>query len=320
MRLTMDGGGTKIVAVLYDDDYAPVAVGRSGGVNSVQNTPENVREHIRQCLDQVLAGGVRPERIDAVLAGDRKSLEEDLRRRGIDTPVNYLFEGYAGLLAGACRNTGFLLLSGTGSDTFYMKDGKNVSCIGGWGPVLGDQGSGVWIGLQAIRSVARAANGWGEKTLLTETLDRACREIFGGSVYQSIVSSPAPYAAAARMVPEVAEAARAGDETALCIFRRAGELMARQMEPILQRHPEIEDRDVILCGGAWKAHEAMLDSCQTYLRRIDPAFTLHRPMFEHVCAGMVLNMLGEGMNGDDIRHTLAEKEPQFIINREEALL
>lgn len=321
MYLAVDGGGSKIAAILYDDNFDSVAFGRSGGVNKVQNSPESVREHIDTCLDAVLSGIRHVDAVDAVFAGDCEYFTQAIRRHlGDDVTVRFLGEAYAGLLAGACRRTGALLLSGTGSDSFYLKDGKMLACVGGWGPFMGDQGSGAWIGLQALRAAGRDRNGWGEPTALSADLETWCRKKFGKGMLETFVYHPSPYSAAAQAVPVVADAARRGDRVALSIFRAAGEAMAKQLLGMLSRKPEITDRDVFLCGGAWKAHESMKNSCEEFLRRTDPAFTLHRPLFEHVMAGLIERMLDGGKDEADIRRTLAMKYPEYVINREEAVL
>ena len=63
---------------------------------------------------------------------------------------------------------GVLVIAGTGSHvTGRCADGSTVGA-GGWGPVLGDEGSGTWIGLEAIRACLRARDRGVESCLLRE--------------------------------------------------------------------------------------------------------------------------------------------------------
>lgn len=63
-------------------------------------------------------------------------------------------EGSVGVLVCGI-DTGLCALSGTGSDVFYVRNGIEEDVIGGWGYLLSDDGSGVWIGQQALRHMMR---------------------------------------------------------------------------------------------------------------------------------------------------------------------
>lgn len=314
MYLAVDGGGSKIAAVLYTGDMRLVCKARSGGVNITQNSPDDIAAHIKDCVSQLKPYLTEPVLVDEVFIGDRVRFETELRAAAEVESIRQLSEPVAGLFAGACRKDGLLALAGTGSDVFIIRDGKVVGSVGGWGPVLGDQGSGVWIGLQAMRAVCRQSNGWGEKTMLMELLS----EFYGAPLDKYpppyVVKSPAPYAMAAKLVPLVGKAAHAGDKIALDILRRAGEDMGRQLEALIARFGPTEEREIIQCGGAWKAHSLMRESCQAYMRRIDERFTLKPPCFEHVLAGPALRLLENGMSEQEVKLTLADRFPDMIID------
>ena len=314
MYLAVDGGGSKIAALLYTDDLRLVCKARSGGVNITQNSPEDIAAHIKDCIDQLKPFFSEPLFVDEVFIGEKERFEKELCEAAQVESLRRMPEPVAGLYAGACRQNGLLALAGTGSDVFIIKDGKVEGSIGGWGPVMGDQGSGVWIGLQAMRAVCRQSNGWGEKTMLMELLS----EFYGTPLNKYpppyVVKSPAPYAVAARLVPLVGKAAHAGDAVALDIFRRAGEDIGRQLEALIARFGPTEERDIVLCGGAWKAHPLMRESCQAYMRRIDERFTLKPPCFEHVLAGPALRLLEKGMSEQEATLTLADRFPDMIID------
>ncbi|MCR4621047.1 MAG: hypothetical protein K5663_03085 [Clostridiales bacterium] len=314
MYLAVDGGGSKIAAVAYTDEMRPVCKARSGGVNITQNSPDDIVLHIKDCVGQLKPFLAEPVFVDEVFIGDRERFEQELRLAVKVESIRLIPEPVAGLYAGACRQNGILALSGTGSDVFIIKDGKVAGSVGGWGPVMGDQGSGVWIGLQAMRAVCRQSNGWGEKTMLMDLLS----DYFGTSLAKYpppyVVKAPAPYAIAAKLVPLAAKAAHEGDSVALDIFRRAGENMARQLEALLARFGPTNEREIVLCGGAWKAHPLMRESCEAYMRRIDSAFTLKPPCFEHVLAGPALRLMEKGMNEREVKLTLADRFPDMVID------
>lgn len=308
LDIALDGGGTKLNAILFDEHFRVVRRARTSGVNYTQNGREAAAASVSQCLEELLPDepGEKTEIGDvyAVFVGDTSVLRECLRKRVRFRNMYILEEAYAGLLAGAGYRTGLLALSGTGSDMFNVHVGKN-GVVGGLGPILGDQGSGAWMGLQAIRAVGRAVNGWGEKTSLTDAIMEkynAHGRIF--DVVWAFHCSATPYAMAASLVPLITEAAYAGDAVALEIFRSAGDVLARQMIALL-RMDSVWDHDVVtLCGGAWKSHPMMKRTFEDTLHTVYPQLAVNRPWFEHVVAGMMEKALSVGYNREEAREIL----------------
>ena len=65
---------------------------------------------------------------------------------------------------------GIALIAGTGSICFGKNAAGQFARSGGWGHLIGDEGSGYALGRDALTAVARAWDGWGERTLLSELL------------------------------------------------------------------------------------------------------------------------------------------------------
>lgn len=314
--LTMDGGGSKLNALLYDDAFRVIARGRGGGVNTTQNDLSVSEKSVRDALSAIPADVTEIERVCAVFVGPTALLRSILAERFRIGSLEFLGECQAGLLAGAAKTSGYLALSGTGSDVFYISPDGQRTAVGGWGPILGDQGSGAWIGLQAVRSAVRDDQGWGEHTLLT----RMIFEKFGVTarpfgLADIIYPDPSPYATIASCTRIVGEAARQGDHAALEILKEAGRKMALQMNVVLERTGDTGDHSIVLCGGAWKTHPAMIGAFTEAVRENHPGFTVQRPWFEHVLAGAVVHALERGMSPDEIHTLFNNRFPDEIWNR-----
>ena len=74
------------------------------------------------------------------------------------------------LRVGLHAEPGIALIAGTGSLAFGRTAAGHTARAGGWGQLLGDEGSGYAIGLAGLRAVVRAADGRGAETLLTRRL------------------------------------------------------------------------------------------------------------------------------------------------------
>ncbi len=121
---------------------------------------------------------------------------------------------------------GILVIAGTGSNAIGRARSGELFGAGGWGPVLGDEGSGYWIGLEAIRAALRAQDRSGAPTRLLGEIERH----WGlGSVAELVAMGNQRDAGApdfAELAPVVARCAEQGDELAGGILLRAGEELA----------------------------------------------------------------------------------------------
>ncbi len=123
---------------------------------------------------------------------------------------------HAGALAGG---PGSVLAVGTGTVALAITASGVRTQLDGWGPWLGDDGGGSWIGREALRAVLRAREARGPATVLTTAAERR---------YGDLAALPATLAAGgttaretAAFVPDVIAAAESGDATARDVLGRA---------------------------------------------------------------------------------------------------
>jgi N-acetylglucosamine kinase-like BadF-type ATPase len=322
--LSADGGGTKLRMILFNENFDILGQGLAGGVNTNSTTVENSLENIRGCLDQVFAGKPPPsiDKLYVVFVGPVANFISLLKERAEVKEIAVVPESEAGLMAGALWEDGFLAVSGTGSDIFLVdktnrlkaRDGSLRKVVGAWGPILGDQGSGVWIGQQAIRAVISGIEGWTEKTIIHDLIRRDWKLKEDWDMVPMVYDEPAPFRKVASLTRQVEEAAALGDAVALRIVREAGELMARQSLALLTRYdipPGI--RRLACCGGAWKTHPLMFETFKGKILAEYPDFDIRKPLFEHLMAGPAFEMSLRGTPKDRAVKILAEKFPAFVI-------
>jgi N-acetylglucosamine kinase-like BadF-type ATPase len=322
--LSVDGGGTKLRMVLFNEQFEILGEGLAGGVNINSTTPENSLKNVQSCLDQVF-GAKPPPAIDklyAVFVGPVQNLLDELAARTTVKESVRLTEPEAGIMAGAFWEDGFLALAGTGSDFFLVdkkdrlkpRGGFTRAVIGGWGPILGDQGSGVWIGQEAIRAVVSGIEGWTEKTMLYDLIRRDWKLTGDWDMVDRVHREAAPFRKVASLTRQVEEAAAGGDAVALRIVRQAGEFMAIQGLSLLGRYDIPGDmRRLVCCGGAWKTHHLMFETFKQKILAEYPDFDIRKPLFEHLMAGPAFEIMGQGVDASHAAGVLAEKFPDFVI-------
>ena len=93
-----------------------------------------------------------------------------MKRIGYKARVLVVNDALVALEAGAPGEPGVVIISGTGSIAYGRNAAGEAARSGGWGYVLGDEGSGYWIGRAALRAVLREADERGPKTALTPLL------------------------------------------------------------------------------------------------------------------------------------------------------
>ncbi|MGZ4479201.1 MAG: BadF/BadG/BcrA/BcrD ATPase family protein, partial [Nocardioidaceae bacterium] len=125
---------------------------------------------------------------------------------------------HAGALGG---RPGIVLAVGTGSVAVGLAADGRLTQVDGWGPWLGDDGSGAWIGRTALTAVLRAYDGRGRPTALTEAAVRRYGDL---TVLPHTLHADGGFArTAAGFVPDVLTAAADGDPFAASVLARAAE-------------------------------------------------------------------------------------------------
>lgn len=318
--ISVDGGGSKLNAMMFDENMNLLGRGLSGGVNLTQTSIDDCRANVRDCLDQLMKDGV-PEMVDILyitFVGPAKVFTEELERRTKVGKVVGNAESQAGILAGNLTMTGIVALSGTGADIFWLGE-KEHKVVGAWGPILGDQGSGTWIGQTAIREVVKYLNGWGEETALYDLIMKEWNLEKPWGMVNKVHGAPAPFRQVASLTRVVGKAVEMGDKVAVNILKEAAHLLAVQTDSLFKMAQVADDeKHVTLCGGAWKTHPLMFEAYKEELKALHPTATARRPMFEHVCAGPARYLLEEkGMARGEALALMREKLPQYRLDLDE---
>jgi N-acetylglucosamine kinase-like BadF-type ATPase len=141
------------------------------------------------------------------------------------------------------------LIAGTGSLALARDAQGRTARAGGWGPLIGDEGSAYWVARQALQAVVRAADGRRQPTELTAPLLEAC------CPGRPILDLPAAVAAMDRsrlaaLAPIVTRTAEAGDSAAAEIVGQAAEHLAEMVWAALQQlELECIPVELVLTGG-----------------------------------------------------------------------
>jgi len=289
--LAVDGGGTKCLAVLLDESRRELGIGRAGSCNyqgiGVEAASRELTAAIQQALSQVQAAEADSPTVWEVecavmgIAGldteyDRQVITGIVREvlANLSIRVRHLLvenDGFAALLGATGGKPGVLVIAGTGSIAYGVNEAQESARAGGWGHRVGDEGSGYWIGKQAITAVLKAADGRGEQTVLTDMLLphvglRQVDELFNWTYgpHYSIEK-------VGELSPLVSQAAESGDEVATAILQRAAEELYLAARAVIE---QLGMRDksfqMILQGGVLQNDERVRNSVMEQVSRYAP--------------------------------------------------
>ena len=242
----MDGGGTKTAAMIADREGNVLAQHVSGPSNfqiiGVEAAAKTIFSLIRECCDSVKISPVNVRGMTIGLTGagrpnDQKRMADGLRKFAASKNVklrNINIESDARIaLEGAFKGgRGIILIAGTGSIAFG-KDGKgNVHRVGGWGRILGDEGSGYYIGKRALTAVCRHLDGRSEPTLLTRMIANKFALKTPTDIITAVYKNNFDVAT---MAPLVFDAAKKGDAASRVIVQGAADELAEHVRSLLKK-------------------------------------------------------------------------------------
>jgi N-acetylglucosamine kinase-like BadF-type ATPase len=247
--LAIDAGGTKTQCLIADGERV-LARAATGTVKLMRVSEQEATARLQAMLAEVaVAAGVSLGQVTRTcfgLAGVSGPAVQAWARRTVTAVVAgeliLCGDEEIALDAAFAGGPGILVIAGTGSNAIGRSASGEHFGAGGWGPVLGDEGSGYWIGRESIRAALRAQERTGvggvsscllreierhwELNSVAELVAMANQRTFSGG------ASPPDFAA---LAPVVARCAERGDALAAGILERAGEELAELVSVVFHK-------------------------------------------------------------------------------------
>ncbi len=253
----IDGGGSKTTAVVADESGSIAASANGGSINFYSNPLEATRRNMADILLEIqretgissfegafigmsaLSGRATQQELSAfthgVICADSVQMDSDLF---IALEAMHTLEPCA------------VAISGTGSMVIARDGSGSITRAGGWGYILGDEGSGYAMSLAAIRAAVRAGEGAAPKTQLSERLLGFSNVSCFDELIDVFYNPPADRASIAAFLPVVRECAQEGDAVAREIIVDAAKDFSLTALALLKKYSS--DIAVGLWGGAFE--------------------------------------------------------------------
>ncbi|QSB04367.1 N-acetylglucosamine kinase [Natronoglycomyces albus] len=288
----IDAGGTSTRAWLMDGEGSLLKTGNAAGSNPVGVGFRVAVQNIAAALESACAG-IDTTRLRAVCAGiagvkslsapDYEELGRLIRARlNLTCNVEMVGDSTIAFAAATDETDGAVLIAGTGASAFAIHDREPGQRSDGYGWLLGDLGSGFWLGQQAVRATLRYLDGHVPNgSMVEQVIDTFMGETVQASpsaahlIGQCMAQSPRSLA---RLAPIVCEAAADDDETAQEIINEAVNHLAATVKAVAQ-----PGKPVALAGSLLTNNTPIASGLTCHLSRELPASPLYQAV--HPVAG-----------------------------------
>ncbi|MET1159644.1 MAG: BadF/BadG/BcrA/BcrD ATPase family protein [Thermoprotei archaeon] len=311
--LLIDIGKTKTVSVVVDVQLNILGYGISGPADITMDRDiirRNLLESVKKAL-KLSNLGLNDVRVIVISwAGlDTKAHYEEAVK--IATEIGFpmdkthvIHDAIAALYAVTLGQPGVAIIAGTGAIAIGIDEKGRMARSGGWGWLIGDEGSGSWIALQALNAASRAYDGRGPYTTLVK---RIC-EYYGVKDLLDIITpiyrdvTKGDISRIARIAILVDEEASKGDEVSLAILRKAGLELVDAVLSVIKRL-ELEGKEIVIGGvGSVFKSKIVRETFMSEIKRRAPYAKVKEPLIgsEAIigCLVYALSKTGEAVSSN----------------------
>ena len=282
----VDGGATKTLAAVLDLRSEALHLAHGGPSNEDAVGSKAAVQALLRAADEAIAGAgisradlgaavlaVAGTDTAAVVAHVRAALTEDW------IVVNDVVGAWA-TATGA--GPGIAAIAGTGSNVFGVGPDGHPWRAGGWGHLLGDEGSAYWIGVQSIKAALRDREGSGPATALSDAVPAFFKAASIDAVANLVYSKPLTKGEVAAFATEAGNVANAGDAIARDIYERGARELGEQIGAVVHMTGldggspgAARAFPVGLTGGAYKAGAVFVEPLTRVVHEHAPAAEVH---------------------------------------------
>nr|WP_312289784.1 BadF/BadG/BcrA/BcrD ATPase family protein [Clostridium chromiireducens] len=263
----VDGGGTKTEATAYDSDGKAIRTSIKGFANLLNNKEkalENIITAIKEIIDELenheLCGvylGISGSEVGNNAAIIRENIKD---RLGIESVV--MHDSEIALKAMLKGKDGILVIAGTGSVAFGVNNNLTARC-GGWGNLLGDEGSGYKIAIDAIkRMIFEEENDLSPSELSREIMNKLQISSVDEITRFVYSSTKDKIASLAEIVSRLGES---GNEIAYEILTNEGIELAKTVSNVYKKLG-FKSCSIALVGGVIKKAKVVRKAFEDYIK------------------------------------------------------
>jgi N-acetylglucosamine kinase-like BadF-type ATPase len=272
--LGVDGGATKTLAAVLDVASGRLHLGHAGPSNEDSvGAKAGASAVIDAAREATSRAGIDFDELDAavlaVAGTDTPAIERHVHEQAPRSwiLVNDVVGAWA-TATGAAPGIG--VISGTGSNVFGVGEDGRSWRAGGWGHVLGDEGSGYWLGVRSLAAVLHDRDESGAKTGLSEAALRFFEVDDVEALVALVYGNPLSKSEIASFAVETAKLAEQQDPVATALYGDAAAQLSAQVAAVVRNTGLAGRFPVGLIGSAFKAGPVFIDPLAAAIEEIAP--------------------------------------------------
>jgi N-acetylglucosamine kinase-like BadF-type ATPase len=299
--LGFDGGGTHFAGCLLDHTGEILAVA-SHPPASVSKLKEKIAEPIMILTCELQAkAGLTPGPVHAAgfcstglgRPSEQKMVEHALRERNLAEKIVAESDAMAALTGAFGGGSGIIVIAGTGVICFGRTPGGEIIRVGGWGYLLGDEGSGFALAQAGLIAALKDWDGRGPRTALRPIFEKHFNVTSIDLIITPIYSGDYDRGKIAELAPLVFDAAAHGDAVAKEIIRHTGLELGNLIRAAVSRGEWNVPIPLAPVGNLFRRRDVLLPG---FWEVLPPSqFQLTNPRFAPVVGAALLAMMRSGV-------------------------
>lgn len=301
--VAVDGGQSSTLALAATLNGEIIGVGWGGESNHIDE-PGGV-ERLNNALNFSITGALTSAGRDAAtvvsaalgMTGVSKLAGEIAQAMLPNAQVQVHHDSITALAGASVGQPGVIVIAGTGAVAYgELADGRSAKS-GGWGHLMGDEGSGYDLGIQALRAITQASDGRGPATRLVEVIPQHFGLDDLQTLHKAIYGQKITRAQIAGLAAVVGRAAQAGDAAAQDLLRAAAQHLATSALAVIRRLG-VPSMDVYTTGGVFNAGEWVLLPFREAIQAQSPGSTVSPAVFSPIIGALLLALKAAGTTLD----------------------
>lgn len=321
--VAVDGGQTSTLAIVATPGGRILGAGLAGPSNHVHQPGGLARleSALRQSIGGALqTAGCTADQVTYVCLGMTGAVKEAVPIAAQILPaarIQVYYDMVTALAGASIAQPGVVVIGGTGSIAYGRLDDGRDARAGGWGYLIGDEGSAYSIGRAALQAASQAVDRRGAATLLTQSVPayfklttiQEVRDI----VYTSAVSRPQ----IAGLAAIVTKAAQEGDTVALGLLTQAGRDLAETAVAVMRQLNTLEvGMNVFTTGGVFKAGALVLAPFRDTLLARSGESSVNEAAFSPIVGALLLALRAAGSAFDaNLLQSIQESLPAAALSK-----
>ena len=295
LLIAVDGGQSSTLAMVMTIDGRIIGTGFAGPSNHVDEPggPERLRNALDQSINQaLLVSQQHPNQVTGICLGMTGGA--DIAREWITSQYPSInvqsYYDYVTSLAGASLAIeGVVVIGGTGAVAYGRLDDGRDAKAGGWGYLMGDEGSGYDIGRRALQVAAQASDGRIDMTQLLTMIPAQLGLPDLKAIHKLLYSGQLTRPQIARLTVSVISAAEAGDQAAQQLLDDAADALATAGLAVIRQLGKLESGlPIYPTGGLFQSNTLLKNAFRKNIALHAPHIEVKDPAFPPIAGGLLL--------------------------------